>query len=89
MILDGTALKRGEIMIDTISSVPPTQEVSPIHKIIDEKFDNTNQNKSDQIFKITSKTVIENGKVILEKYDRHGRLIRKTPPGYLLPGQKR
>jgi hypothetical protein len=36
----------------------------------------------------TTKTVIENGKLIMEQYDRHGKLIRKTPPGYLLPGEK-
>ena len=80
--------EKGVIMIDVISSVPSTQEVSPINRIIDENLDNRNPNKSDQQFKKTSKTVVENGKLILEQYDRHGRLIRKTPPGYLPPGQK-
>jgi len=23
----------------------------------------------------------------VEQYDRHGKLIRKTPPGYLPPGE--
>lgn len=74
-------------MIDAISNVFPLQEVAPTNKIIDENHDNRTPIRSDQQFKTTSKTVIENGKVILEQYDRHGRLIRKTPPGYLPPGQ--
>ena len=73
-------------MFDAISSLSPIQEITSTNKISNENFDNRTPNRSDQQFKTTSKTVIENGKVILEQYDRHGRLIRKTPPGYLPPG---
>lgn len=76
-------------MFDAISSPSPIQEISPTNKISNENFDNRTPNRADQKFKTTSKKVIENGKVILEQYDRHDRLIRKTPPGYLPPGQKR
>jgi len=73
-------------MIDAIGNVLPLQEVAPTNKIVDDNLDNRTPDRSDQQFKTTSNTVIENGKVILEQYDRHGRLIRKTPPGYLPPG---
>jgi len=75
-------------MIDAISSPSTIQDISATNKIIDDKLDSRTLHNPDQQFETTSKTVIENGKVILEQYDRHGRLIRKTPPGYLPPGQK-
>ena len=31
---------------------------------------------------------IEDGKLVVEQYDDSGRLVKVTPPGYLLPGQK-
>ena len=31
----------------------------------------------------SSKTVIQDGKIIVEVYDKGGQLIKKTPPGYL------
>ena len=30
-----------------------------------------------------SRNTIENGKIILEKYDKDGNLIQKIPPGYV------
>ena len=35
----------------------------------------------------TAKNIIEDGKIIVEKYDKDGRLIRKIPPGYLPFGE--
>jgi len=35
-----------------------------------------------------AKNIIENGEIIVEKYDEEGRLIRKIPPGYLPFGEK-
>ena len=75
-------------MGDTISSVSPIYVIAPIDRIIDNNYDGANSRKSDRQSKTTIKNVIEDGKVIVEQYDRHGRLIRKTPPGYLPPGQK-
>ena len=34
-----------------------------------------------------ARNTIEDGKIIVEKYDEDGRLIRKTPPGYLPFGE--
>ena len=35
----------------------------------------------------TTKNNVENGKIIVEKYDEDGKLLRKTPPGYLPFGE--
>ena len=35
----------------------------------------------------TAKNIIEDGKIIVEKYDEDGRLVRKIPPGYLPFGE--
>jgi hypothetical protein len=71
-------------MIDAISNAPPKHAIAPTNNIFDKPSGNTKAIKPDQrVEGTTTKTVIENGKMILEEYDRHGRLIRKTPPGYL------
>ena len=31
---------------------------------------------------------IENGKLVVEKYDEDGNLVKKTPPGYLQIGER-
>ena len=33
--------------------------------------------------KTKTRNRLEDGKIIVEKYDEDGRLVRKTPPGYL------
>jgi hypothetical protein len=78
----------GAIMDDAISSISPIKVITPLDTVIDKKFDDGNSKKPNRQSKTTIKNVIEDGKVIVEQYDRHGRLIRKTPPGYLPPGQK-
>ena len=35
----------------------------------------------------TTKNNVENGKIVVEKYDEDGKLLRKTPPGYLPFGE--
>ena len=35
-----------------------------------------------------AKNIIENGEIVVEKYDEEGRLIRKIPPGYLPFGER-
>ncbi len=37
---------------------------------------------------LKSRNILEEGKLLVEKYDGNGRLIRVTPPGYLPPGAK-
>jgi len=77
-------------MIDEISNVSPQQVITPPNNtVFDKNTENEKSEKSDQKFEgKTTKNVIENGILIVEQYDRHGKLIRKTPPGYLPLGEK-
>ena len=76
-------------MIDEIGNVLPKQIITPINKIFDKNSENAKSGKPDQrVEEKTTKTVIENDTLIIEQYDIHGNLIRKTPPGYLPPGEK-
>lgn len=78
-------------MIDEINNVSAKQLISPTIKnsVFDKTAENAKSDKSDQRGEETkTRNVIENGKLIVEYYDRHGKLIRKNPPGYLPPGEK-
>jgi hypothetical protein len=76
-------------MIGEISNVSQQQVIAPTNNVFDKPGENAKSGNSDQrVEEKTTKTVIENGTLIVEQYDRHGKLIRKTPPGYLPPGEK-
>ena len=36
---------------------------------------------------VTTRTKLEDGELIIEKYDENGKLVRKNPPGYLPFGE--
>ena len=36
-----------------------------------------------QYFETTTKNNLEDGQLVVEKYDKNGKLIKKIPPGYL------
>jgi len=76
-------------MIDEISNVSPQRVITPPNNVFDKPGENAKSGKPDQrVEEKTTKNVIENGTLILEQYDRHGNLIRKTPPGFLPPGKR-
>jgi hypothetical protein len=76
-------------MIGEITNVSQQQVIAPTNNVFDKPGENAKSGKSDQkVERTTTKNVIENGTLIVEQYDRHGNLIRKTPPGYLPPGEK-
>jgi len=76
-------------MINEISNTTPKQAIAPTYNLIGKFGENTKARTPDQsVEHKTNKNVIENGNLIVEQYDRHGKLIRKTPPGYLPPGEK-
>ena len=77
-------------MIDEISNVSPQRVITPpSNTVFDKNNENEKSEKYDQKDEETkTKNVIENGTLIVEQYDKHGKLICKTPPGYLLPGEK-
>jgi hypothetical protein len=73
-------------MIGEINNVSQQQVIKPTNNVFDKPGENTKTGKSDQkVEEKTTKIVIEDGTLIVEQYDRHGKLIRKTPPGYLPP----
>ena len=37
--------------------------------------------------RITSRNSFEDGKIVVESYDEDGKLVKKTPPGYLPLGE--
>jgi hypothetical protein len=37
---------------------------------------------------LKNRNSLEDGKLVVEKYDGNGRLVKVTPPGYLPPGEK-
>ncbi len=76
-------------MIDEIRNVPQQRVIAPANSVFDKPGGDNKTGKSDQkVEQTTTKNVIENGILIVEQYDRHGKLIRKTPPGFLPPGEK-
>ena len=76
-------------MIGEISNVTRQQVITPTNNVFDKPGANTKTRKSDQkVEETTTRNVIKNGTLIVEQYDRHGKLIRKTPPGFLPPGEK-
>ncbi len=56
----------------------------PVEKANESSNSELNQRDDGQT---TAKNIIEDGKIIVEKYDKDGRLIRKIPPGYLPFGE--
>ena len=75
-------------MVDGIMGAAPNQMTAPTSSVFDKSSENAKSGKSNQRDEeTTTKIVIENSTVIVEQYDRHGKLIRKTPPGYLPPGE--
>jgi hypothetical protein len=77
-------------MIDVIRNVSPQWVITaPNNAVFGKTTENKNPEKYDQKDEETkTKNVIENGTLIVEQYDKHGKLICKTPPGYLLLGEK-
>lgn len=41
------------------------------------------QNNDEEETETTTKHRIEDGQIVLEKYDRQGKLLKKVPPGYV------
>ena len=76
-------------MINEISNVSKSQVITPLSDtFLDRYTKNEKSLKSDKkIEETTAKIVLENGKLIMERYDENGKLIRKTPPGYRTLGE--
>ena len=76
-------------MINEISNMSKPQVITPPNNTLLDKYTTNEKSlKSDKkIEETTAKIVLENGKLIVERYDKNGKLIRKTPPGYRTLGE--
>jgi len=60
------------------------REKRPVEKAEDSSNPKLNLRKDENS---TAKNIVEDGQIIVEKYDEDGKLIRKIPPGYLPLGE--
>ena len=60
------------------------REKRPVEKADNSSKSQLNQ-RSDE--NTTAKNTVEEGRIIVEKYDEDGKLVRKIPPGYLPIGE--
>jgi len=60
------------------------REKRPVEKAEDSSNPKLNLRRDENS---TAKNIVEDGQIIVEKYDEDGKLIRKTPPGYLPLGE--
>ena len=60
------------------------REKRPVEKSDNSSNPKLNLSKDDNS---TAKNIVEDGRIIVEKYDEDGKLIRKIPPGYLPFGE--
>lgn len=77
----GVGEKEGTVQKTTQASVP-----RPVEKT-DESRQSEMHLKDDEKVEITNRNRIEDGQVVLEKYDRNGKLLKKVPPGYVPFGE--
>ena len=60
------------------------REKRPVEKAEDSSKSQLNLSSDENT---TSKNIVENGRIIVEKYDEDGNLVRKIPPGYIPFGE--
>ena len=60
------------------------REARPVEKSNEGEKANLEGSGGDNIH---SRNRLEDGKIIVEKYDESGRLVKRTPPGYLPLGE--
>ena len=62
------------------------REERPVEKSDDKRRTEDNKAQDDKAGTM-SRHRIEEGQIILERYDKHGKLIQKIPPGYVPFGE--
>ena len=66
-----------KLVVDRTSQADEKRTDAQIHTV--KPSDNNFQTEE----RATTKTVVEDNKWVVEKYDQNGKLIRLTPPGYV------
>ncbi len=67
-----------------VKKTEKVREKRPVEKSEDSPKSELNQRNDEYT---TSKNVLEDGRIVVEKYDEDGKLVRKIPPGYLPFGE--
>ena len=84
------AFQQGARLVDTggaqlqeaeIKKADKKRELRPVERSEDSPRPELEFENSEELKR---RTVIERGEIIIEKYDSDGKLVRKTPPGYIL-----
>ena len=60
------------------------REKRPVEKTDNSSKSQLNQRNDENT---TAKNIVEDGRIVVEKYDKEGNLVRKIPPGYLPFGE--
>ena len=60
------------------------REKRPVEKADNSSKSQLNQRNDENT---TAKNIVEDGRIVVEKYDEEGKLVRKIPPGYLPFGE--
>jgi hypothetical protein len=68
-------------------SVQKAERVREARPVEQSHASDQSQAKSDQNEDAHIRTRLEEGRIIVEKYDEDGKLVKKTPPGYLPFGE--
>jgi len=67
-----------------VQKAEKVKEQRPVEKTEDGHSSEMNQNSEEEL---KTRNSLKDGKLVVERYDDAGRLVRVTPPGYLPPGE--
>jgi hypothetical protein len=82
-------VQQSAAVVEREEEVQKTMQASvprPVERADDSQHSDMNQN-DEKKSETTSRQRIEDGQVVIEKYDRQGKLVKKTPPGYIPFGE--
>jgi nitrogen fixation protein FixH len=68
-----------------VQKAEKVKEQRPVEKSEDGQQAEMNLKSEEEL---KARNNLEDGQLVVEKYDESGRLIKVTPPGYLPPGER-
>jgi len=69
------------------ASVQKAEALREVRSVEKSNESETSHPEADTQESTTTRNRLEEGKIIVEKYDEDGRLVRRTPPGFLPFGE--
>jgi hypothetical protein len=80
----GGGFANGTEMDVAVKKAEQIRQVRPVEPSTDTERPKP-QDEGDETLQTRNR--LENGKIVVEKYDEDGKLVKKTPPGYLPFGE--